>query len=54
MTLQERSDLVVGLAQVLHANGQSTDDMLAAAGRLGDSLGLRTTIIPHWGEVQLC
>jgi uncharacterized membrane protein YjjP (DUF1212 family) len=53
MTLQQRSDLVVGFAQVLHANGQSTDDMLAAAGRLGDNLGLRTTIIPHWGEVQL-
>jgi hypothetical protein len=41
MTLQERSDLVLAFACVLHVNGQSTDETLAASGRLGDSLGLR-------------
>ena len=35
MSLQERSDLVFTLARVLHVNGQSTDETLAAAERLG-------------------
>ena len=34
MNLQERSDLVLTFAQVLHVNGQSTDDTVAAAERL--------------------
>jgi uncharacterized membrane protein YjjP (DUF1212 family) len=53
MTLQERSDLVLNFARVLHVNGQSTEDTVAAAERLGSSLGLRTTIIPRWGELEL-
>ena len=53
MTLQERSDIVLAFTRVLYANGQSTDDMLAAAARLSHDLGLRTTIIPRWGELQL-
>lgn len=53
MNLQEQSDLVLDFAQVLHANGQSTDNMLAATGKLSNSLGLRATIIPSWDELQL-
>ncbi len=53
MSLQERSDLVLAFARVLHINGQSTHETLAAAERLSNSLGLRATIIPHWGELQL-
>lgn len=53
MSLQERSDLVLAFAQVLHENGQSTDDTLAAAGQVSKSLGLRATIIPSWGELHL-
>src|SRR6266446_7578839 len=53
MNLQERSDLVLTFAQVLHVNGQSTDDTVAAAERLSKSLGLRATIIPRWGELEL-
>src|SRR6267143_3867102 len=53
MTLEERSDLVLTFAEVLHANGQSTDETLAAAERLGDDLDLRASIIPRWGELQL-
>jgi uncharacterized membrane protein YjjP (DUF1212 family) len=53
MHVQERSDLILSCARVLHVNGQSTDETLAATERLGDSLGLRATIIPHWGELQL-
>ena len=53
MNLQEQSDLVLAFAQVLHVNGESTDATIAATGQLSDSLGLRTTIIPRWGEIQL-
>jgi len=53
MSLQERSDLVLTFARVLHVNGQSTDETLAAAERLGNSLGLHATIFPRWGELQL-
>ena len=53
MTLEERSNLVLAFAQALYINGQSTDETLAAAERLGNHLGLRATIIPRWGELQL-
>jgi uncharacterized membrane protein YjjP (DUF1212 family) len=53
MTLEERSNLVLALAGVLYANGQSTDQTLAEAERFGRSLGLRVKIIPRWGELQL-
>src|SRR6266516_293084 len=53
MSLQERSDLVLILARVLHVNGQSTDETVAAAERLGHKLDLRARIIPRWGELQL-
>ncbi|HWW85469.1 MAG TPA: threonine/serine exporter family protein [Vicinamibacterales bacterium] len=35
------------------STGQSTDEMLAAVVRLGATLGLRATIIPRWGELEL-
>jgi uncharacterized membrane protein YjjB (DUF3815 family) len=53
MTLQERSELVLSFARVLHVNGQSTDETVAAAERLGNDLDLHATIIPRWGELQL-
>src|SRR5260221_10613614 len=53
MNLVERSDLVLTFARTLHVNGQSTGEMVAAAERLSNSLGLRATIIPRWGELQL-
>jgi hypothetical protein len=53
MTLEERSDLILAFTKVLYANGQSTDQTLAAATRLGDTLGLRARILPRWGELQL-
>ncbi len=53
MTLQERSDLVLNFARVLHINGQSTDETMAAAERLGNKLGLRATITPRWEELEL-
>jgi uncharacterized membrane protein YjjP (DUF1212 family) len=53
MTLQERSELVLSFARVLHVNGQSTDETVAAAERLGEALNLHASIIPRWGELQL-
>ncbi len=53
MTLEERADLVLAVAQVLYVNGQSTDQSLAAAERFGHTLGLRAKIMPRWGELQL-
>jgi uncharacterized membrane protein YjjP (DUF1212 family) len=53
MTLEERSRVVLSCARALYVNGQSTDQMLAAAQRLGDTLALRASIIPRWGELQI-
>src|SRR6266853_2207279 len=53
MTLTECSDLVLAFARTLYVNGQSTDETLAAAERLGDALGLRAKIMARWGELQL-
>jgi uncharacterized membrane protein YjjP (DUF1212 family) len=53
MTLEERSNLVLAFARTLYVNGQSTDQTLAVAERLGDTLGLRAKIMPRWGELQL-
>jgi len=53
MTLQERADLVLTLARVLHVNGQSTDETVAAAERLGRELDLHAALIARWGELQL-
>src|SRR5262249_44355477 len=48
-----RSELVLSFARVLHVNGQSTDETVAASERLADTLNLRASIIPRWGELQL-
>jgi uncharacterized membrane protein YjjP (DUF1212 family) len=53
MGLQGPSDLVLAFARVLHVNGESTGDTLAAAERLSTRLGLRVRILPRWGELQL-
>jgi uncharacterized membrane protein YjjP (DUF1212 family) len=53
MTVEEHSNLVLACARVLYVNGQATDQVLEAATRLGDILGLRAEIMPRWGELQL-
>ena len=53
MTLEERADLVLAAARVQFVNGQSTDQVLASAERLGHTLGLRAEIMPRWGQLQL-
>ena len=53
MTREERSNLILAFARVLYINGESTQQTLAAARRLGDFMGLRATILPRWGELEL-
>jgi uncharacterized membrane protein YjjP (DUF1212 family) len=53
VTLEERSNLVLAFARVLYVNGQDTDEILDAAEHLGNTLGLRATLLPRWGELQL-
>ncbi|HUE22123.1 MAG TPA: threonine/serine exporter family protein [Bryobacteraceae bacterium] len=53
MTLEDRAGLVLAAARVQYVNGQSTDQVLASAERLGHSLGLRAEIMPRWGDLQL-
>jgi uncharacterized membrane protein YjjP (DUF1212 family) len=53
MTAHERADLVLAFAKTLYVNGQATEQMVDAAERLGRALGLRTTIIPRWGELEV-
>jgi len=53
MTANERIDLVLAFARVLYVNGQATEQTVSAAERLSCAVGLRATIMPRWGEVQL-
>ena len=52
-TSQKRSELVLAFARVLHVNGESTDDTVAAGERLAGHLDLRARITPRWGALQI-
>jgi len=53
MSLQERSNLILAFAKVLFINGQTTEQTVASAERLGRALGLQCNIIARWGELEL-
>src|SRR3982074_33505 len=53
MTSDERCNLVLTFARTLFINGQTTDQTVAAAERLGRALGLRAHVMARWGELQL-
>jgi uncharacterized membrane protein YjjP (DUF1212 family) len=53
MTSEYCAELVLAVARVQYVNGQSTDQVVASAERLGHTLGLRAEIMPRWGELQL-
>jgi uncharacterized membrane protein YjjP (DUF1212 family) len=44
---------VLSFTQVLHTNGQSTDETIDAADLLSKSLGIQGGVILDWGEAQL-
>jgi uncharacterized membrane protein YjjP (DUF1212 family) len=45
--------LVLAIARVLYVNGQATEQTVRAAERVGHALGLRVSVLPRWGELQL-
>src|SRR5215472_7966400 len=53
MTREERSNLILAFARVLYINGESTHQTLGAGERLSNCLGFRTSIFPHWGELEV-
>lgn len=53
MTSDERCNLVLTFARTLFINGQAADQTVAAASRLGRTLGLRANVMARWGELQL-
>ena len=53
MTADERSRLVLDFARLLYVNGQATEQTVSAAKRLARALGLRASLIPRWGALQL-
>lgn len=50
---REAGRLVLAGARVLYVNGQTTEETVVAARRLGHALDLPATVIPRWGELQL-
>ena len=53
MTREECSNVVLGFARVLFINGESTQQTLDAAERLGNCLGFRVRTLPRWGELEV-
>ena len=53
MSLKQRSRLILACARVLFVKGQTTEQTIAAAARLGGALGLRASLIARWGELEL-
>jgi uncharacterized membrane protein YjjP (DUF1212 family) len=53
MTREESSDLILAFARVLFINGESTQQTVNLVGRVSNCLGLRATILPRWGELEV-
>ena len=53
MTADERRQLILAFARVLYVNGQATEQTVSASERLARTLGLRATMLPHWGALDL-
>src|SRR5262249_19784440 len=49
----QSSDLVLQAAVVLQDNGESTDDTISAATRLGQALDMSVSITPEWSSLHL-
>ncbi len=53
MTCEESSKLMLAFARVLFINGDATHQVLNATQRLSNCLGVRATILPRWGELEI-
>ena len=53
MTSQECSELILAFARTLFVNGQATEQVVSVIHWLGHRLGVRSNLLPRWGELQL-
>src|SRR5262245_3740240 len=53
MTREQGSNLILAFARVLYINGETTQQTLGAAERVGNYLGFRALVFPHWGELEV-
>jgi uncharacterized membrane protein YjjP (DUF1212 family) len=53
MASDGHAGLVLAFARILYVNGQATELTVSATERLARALGLRATLLPRWGELQL-
>jgi len=53
MTSQQCSGLILAFARTLFVNGQATEQVVAAVQWLGHRFGIRSDLLPRWGELQL-
>jgi uncharacterized membrane protein YjjP (DUF1212 family) len=49
----EQLALLSQVAKLLFENGQSTEKIVTATGRLADALGFRATVFPRWDELTI-
>lgn len=53
MTIHESATLVLASARALFCNGQSTNEVVAAAERVGRKLGMNVELRARWGDLHL-
>ena len=46
-------DIVTQAATLLFENGQTTEETVVAADKLGRALGVPVTLLPYWGELAI-
>jgi uncharacterized membrane protein YjjB (DUF3815 family) len=46
-------DIVIHAATLLFENGQTTEETVVAADKLGRALGVPVTLLPHWGQLAI-
>ena len=50
---RDAGSVVLGVAALLHCNGQATDETVHAVGRLSRELGLEGELLASWDRVEL-
>jgi|SRR5579862_5767812 len=53
MTLKDHCNLILSFTRVLYVNGQSTEQVLAAADGLAQTFGAQDELMLRWGEMHL-
>ena len=53
MPLQDHCNLILAFTRVLFINGQSTEQVLSAAGELAQTFGAQDELMLRWGEMHL-